>query len=243
MINIPKSILTEIQKIKGCQAIMLTGSRTVGKASKNADWDFFVILKDGVPRWRKTWKIDGEWVEVFCNDQKQIKKEFQEDLQEGRGVTTFMFVSGEIVHDSKGKILGRLVKQAKQNWQKGPKSLTKLGLAWKDYDMATYIQDIEDCLHDNNPALLLINYAVNEFVNNFYRFSNIWFPRPKDRLNDLSKRNSALYQLVQRFNKIIDWREKARKAILIGKFVGEQAELKLTGELYIPPTNKKSFHT
>ncbi len=239
---IPASIQKEFQKLNGCQAVLLTGSRAIGKAGKNADWDFFVILKDGMPRWRKTWKVGGQWLEIFCNDKKQIEKELKEDLKEGRGVTTFMFASGVIIQDSKSKILEKLVRRATANWEKGPTPLSRQEIAWKDYDMATYLQDIEDCLEDGNPALLLTNYAVNEFVNDYYRLNNTWLPRPKDRLNDLAIRDKHLFQMVSKFNTAVAWKNKAALAIDIGKYVGTSTHLKLDGNLHIPP-HSGSFHS
>ncbi len=234
-VKIPNFILTKLKGIKNEEAVLLTGSQATGKATGNSDWDFFIILKDGAPRWRKTTKLKNTWLELFCNNQKQIKKEFKEDLDEGRGITTQMFATGQIVEDNKNKILTKLVKQAKNNWKKGPHKLTGVKLGWINYNLSTYIQDLEDCLHDNNPAHLLINHAANEFINYFYRLGNLWMPRPKDRLNNLRKQDPKIYNLIQKINRANNWQQKTKLTIQLGKSVANIYGLNLSGETYIPP--------
>lgn len=235
---IPSFILTELEKIKGAEAILLTGSRALGKETKNSDWDFMIILKEGSPRWRKTWKMKDTWIELMCNDRKQIEKEFKEDLEEGRGVTTYMFATGMIVKDNSTKVLQALTLHAKENWTKGPTKLKQDKINWIDYDISTYLQDIEDCLHENNPALLMINHAVNEFVNYYFRLGNIWLTRPKERMNDLKKRAPHLYKCILKINTTNNWKAKAKLAIALGVFVGKKYKLKLSGELEVPPSKE-----
>ena len=228
---VPDFIMNELGKIKGAQAILLTGSRALGKEAKNSDWDFMVILKDGLPRWRKTYKIRGTWIELLCNDRKQIEQDFAEDLEIGRGVTTYMFATGKIVFDDKRKILKKLTSKAKKNWAKRPKPLTKEKLDWINYDISTYVQDIEDCLHQGKEAPLLINYAVNEYVRHYYRLGNMWLSRPKERLDDIKNKAPKLFTLIRRFERAKDWRAKARIAIAMGRAVGRKYRLSLDGEL------------
>ncbi len=239
MPEVPAILLEELKRIKGAEAILLTGSRAIGKATKNSDWDFFVMLKDGMPRWRKTYKVDGTWLELLCNDEKQIKKEFEEDKKEGRGVTTYMFATGYILRDSSSGILQHLTKLAKRNWEKRPTKLSQRDLNFINYDISTYIQDIEDCLHDNNPALLLVNYAVNELVNYDFKLRGEWLPRPKDRLAVFAKESKEAYRLVQEINQSEDWKIKAELAIKFGNMIGKKFNLPLDGQLYIPPKPKE----
>ncbi len=232
-VTIPDFISKEITKIRRAEAILLTGSRVLGKAGENADWDFFIILKNGTPRWRKTWKVKNTWIEIFCNDKKQILKEFREDLEEGKGVTTYMFATGIVISDHKN-VLHNLVRIAKKNWERGPNKLKLIKKTWIDLDISTYLQDIEDCIYDDNPAHLIFNHAANEFVNYDYRLRNIWMPRPKDRLEDMKKRSPAIYKLIQEINSTQNWKLKARKVIELGELIGSRNNLKLTGEAYIP---------
>lgn len=234
-IDIPVSILKTLRAIKKVEGFLLTGSRVLGKHSKNADWDFHVILKKGTPRWRKTWKVDNHLLEIFCNDVNEIKKDFESDQKGGRGVNIFMFTTGQIIVDNKKNDLQRLQSQAKRLWEKGPNRLSKNDISFIGYDIAMYIHDLEDLLHDKNPALLLVNYAVNEFVRYYYRLSHIWLPRPNDRLQDLSKRSPKTFKMVDKINLENKWEEKVRLAIRLGKMLGENFKLTLDGSLYIPP--------
>ncbi len=238
--QIPAAILEELEHIKNAEGILLTGSRAIGKATKNSDWDFFVMLKDGMPRWRKTYKIDGTWIELLCNDEKQIKKEFAEDKKEGRGVTTYMFATGYILRDNPSGVLKRLTKMAKKNWDKRPTRLSKQDVSFINYDISTYIQDIKDCIHDNNPALLLINYAVNEFVNYHFKLNGEWLPRPKDRLDVFAKESKEAFKIVLNVNQSHDWKTKAKLAIKLGTMVGKKFNLNLDGQLYILPKPKEA---
>jgi hypothetical protein len=146
-----------------------------------------------------------------------------------------MFASGIIVSDRKN-ILRDLIRTAKSNWKKGPKKLTSVKRAWIDYDISTYLQDIDDCIHENNPAHLIFNYAANEFVNYDYRLRNIWMPRPKDRMDDLKKRSPRIYKLIIEINTISNWKLRAKRVIALGKLVGNRNKLQLTGEMYVPPS-------
>ncbi|OGC82079.1 MAG: hypothetical protein A2V81_02920 [Candidatus Abawacabacteria bacterium RBG_16_42_10] len=237
-IDIPTSILNNLQAIKNNEGILLTGSRVLGKHSKNADWDFHVLLKKGKPRWRKSWKVDDHLLEIFCNDVVAIKKEFKSDASGGRGVMVFMFASGQIIKDNKQKDLQRLQSLAKRLWKKGPNKLSKNDINFISYDIAMYIHDLEDCLHDNNAALLLINHAINEFVRYYYRLSNTWLPRPKDRLQDFLRRSPEMFKIVNEVNDTNSWEEKIHLALRLGHILGKKFKLILDGSLYIPPAKR-----
>jgi len=241
IVNIPNFILKELKKIKISEAILLTGSRAIGKESKNSDWDFMIILKDNSPRWRKTYKVKDTWIELLFNDRKQIENEFKTDLDVGRGTTTCMFATGKIIFDNKNKILKKLTTKAKKNWGIKPKKLSREKIDWISYDISTYIQDIEDCLNENQKAPLLINHAVNEFVNYYYRLGRIWLPRPKDRFQDIKKVAPKLYQLIVKIEQKNDWRKKANIALSMGKIVAKQYSLNLNGELVVLPKKKYSL--
>ncbi len=235
-IKIPSAIWEKLQTIKGAEGYLLSGSRVLNQTATNSDWDFFVLLKDGLPRWRRTWKIENTWLEVFCNDRKQIVKKFREEPKDGRGITTFMFVSGQIIKDKNGK-LKKLVTEAKKVWRRGP-AMGKHQKQWTDYNLATYIQDIEDCLETNNDALLFFNQALNEIVRYQYHLHKVWLPRNKDRMNDLKKRWPKLHKLIIKFNSASHWKAKAKITIRVAKLVATGAKLKLNGEEYTPPEKK-----
>lgn len=229
--NIPSEIITQLKKIKHYQAILLMGSRAIGQESKNSDWDFYIILKDGCTPWRKTWKYKNTWIEIFCVDIKQMKKEFSQDLIEGRGVVTYMLATGYIVFDTPRNSLLNLTLIAKKNWNKGPRKLSKSDLNWINYDISTYLQDIEDCLMTNNPAYTIFNQAYNEFIRYYYRLNNVWLPRPKKRLHDLEINHSEVYQLIKNINKQNNWQKKTLLISKLGKYIGKKYKLSLNGEL------------
>lgn len=233
---IPLDIITQLKKIKNCEAILLMGSRAQGKENKNSDWDFYIILKDGSKSWRKTWKYKNTWIEIFCVDKKGMKKEFNQDLIEGRGVVTYMLATGYIVLDTSAKTLRNLTTIAKKNWKKGPNKLTPSELNWINYDISTYVQDIDDCLHANNPAHIVFNQAYNEFIRYYYRLSNMWLPRPKQRLNDLKSDHRRIYKFIEAINKQNNWKNKAKLLLKLGNFVGKKYKLSLSGELQVTRT-------
>jgi len=236
MIDIPIEILEELKTIKNVEGILFTGSRAIGKAGKNSDWDFHILLADGAPRWRRTKKVGDTWIELFCNDRKQIETYFEEDLKEGtRAVTVFMFATGFVVHDNARNDLIKLVRHAKRIWEKGPKKLTKEDVGFINYDISGYLQDIEDGLVSHDPSPLICNYAVNEFVSYAFRLRGVWTPRPKDRLMELKKLDPEFYQTVERYLNEPDWERKARIATELGLSLGKRFHLPLNGELFLAP--------
>ena len=236
--QIPEFILKELNKIKIARAILLTGSRAIGRESKNSDWDFMIILKNGSPRWRKTYRLNNEWIELLCNSKEQIEKEFLEDLKEGKGTTTYMFATGFIVKDSNDKILKKLTSRARTNWNRGPKKLSKNEIGQINYKISTCIQDIEDCLYENNHAALVVDDTIVQFVKYYYRLGNVWLIRPKERLEDIKKMNPKIYNLIIGAEEAKDWRKKAKLVISMGKIIGKKYQLNLSGEIFLPPQNK-----
>lgn len=237
-ITIPTAILKELSRIKHAECLLLTGSRVLGKPSPNSDWDIFVVLKKGQKRWRKTYQVEGEWLELMCNDETQIRREFADDLTEGRGITMGMFATGQILQDNPTKTLKKLTTQAKRYWVTGPKPLSRSQLNWINYDIATYLQDLEDCLTDRNEAHLLSSQAVNEFVRYYYRLSGKWLPRPKDRLKNFAAQTTTLHALVTKYNRSTKWQQQSQIAIQLGRKLIAKFHLKADGSLHIPPSAK-----
>lgn len=99
----------------------------------------------------------------------------------------------------------------------------------------TLVQDIEDCLQTKEPADLLVNQALGEFVQCYYRLTGLWLPRPKDRLADLKRTAPEYGLLVERVGKNEDWQERAALVITIGRKLADQFGLPLSGEFYEPP--------
>lgn len=232
-IKIPEKIIKELKRIKNVKGYLLTGSRVFGKTAKNSDWDFFVLLKNDAPRWRKTWLVGGEWLEIFCNDEKQIKEYFKNEKENGRGVTLFMFATGKIIQDDKMGILYKLQMQAKKQWRNGPIPLSKRGRQRIDYDIATTIQDLEDLQHDNNPDIFLINNAMDDFVKYYYRLSRIWLPRRKGYFRDFSRRERKMATLIQKVMNTSIWLEKSSITIQLGRQIGKKFKLSLNGRIHL----------
>jgi hypothetical protein len=231
-VAVPQEISEALALLKHVRAILLTGSRSVGMVTSNSDWDFVVLLADGKPPWRKTWKVADTWLEIFCQDEPQIRSYFQHDLKEGKGIVISMFATGQIVHDSADGVLQRLTRRAKQLWKKGPQPLAAADRDRIDYTLTTSIQDIEDCLQLGSRADLIINQALGELVQCYYLLQRAWLPRPKDRLTDLQWAAPEYWAIVDRIGRESDWRERAWLAIRFGRKLAEQYGLPLSGEYY-----------
>ena len=106
---------------------------------------------------------------------------------------------------------------------------------WLNYDISEYIQDIEDCLLNNNPAHMIFNQAYNEMIRYYYRLSNIWLPRPKDRLNDLKANHSDIFAIATLIDKQSAWKRKALLLLRLGNYIGRKFHLSLNGELLVRP--------
>ena len=141
---LPQAVSRALRRIRGAQAFLLAGSQALRKASKNSDWDVFVILKDGMPGWRKTWQVGEDKLEVFCSDRRHIEKDLVDEIRGGRGITVHMFANGQIISDNAAHDLCRLTRMASRLWKNGPESLSAAERAFADYDIATYIEDMED---------------------------------------------------------------------------------------------------
>lgn len=241
-ILLPMEIEQELMRLSSVEGLLLTGSQVLGKAGKNADWDIQVVLSDGQLAWRKTYLVGSEWLELICHDRAQILKRFEEEMRQGaEAPTIFMFASGQVLRDNAAHDLQKLVKRARQLWERGPGKPSKQRMSELNYAIATYLQDIEDCLEENNPAVLLIHYALNSFVRYRFELDAAWIPRAKDRMHELKKRDRRFGMLVEACSLESDWRRKAELAIDIGKDLGKRFQLSLDGSLWIPPkknTNK-----
>lgn len=239
--EIPEKIIKELKHIRNAEGYLLAGSRVLGKASKNSDWDFFVLLKNGMPPWRKTWLVNNDWLEVLCGDESQVKEEyFEGGLKEGRGANLMMFATGEIIKDNKKGTLRKLQTQAKKFWKRGPAKLSRQNRQLIDYRIATAIQDVEDLLHDNKPEILLINNTVNDCVKYYYRLKGVWLPRWKERFHDFARREKKMAKLVKQINEADNWQKKARTTIQLGKQIGKRFKLSLDGCIHLPPAKSSN---
>jgi len=220
-----------LQNIKEAQGILFTGSRATGMFSLNSDWDFIILLSDGQKGYRKTWEIDGELVEIFCHPKQELDEFLRTDPLVRIGATTNMLASGIILKDNPKRDFAMIVKRAKNIWKKGPQPVGKIERQWIGYDISTYLEDVEDCVADNNPAYLLFSQAVSEMVRYFYALSRIWLPLPKKRLNDLKKRIPALYALVIKFHTSSEWKQKAEIITNLGVMLAKHFKLNIDGKL------------
>ena len=228
---IPKFIISELKKIKDARGIVLVGSRSLGKESVNSDWDFYVLLENGKGNWRKTLKVKNALVEVFASDETQIEKNFVTGQEIGRGVDIHMFANAKIVVDNSKGTLKKIINKAKKLLKEGPNKLLEKHIEWAQYTIADKIDDLKDCIQDNNPQTLFINSVPEEFVNWHYQLNRKWIPRKKDKLDDIKKHHKDIYNYIQKINDSSDWKNKAKFTIELGNAIGKKFHLNLDGTL------------
>jgi hypothetical protein len=176
--------------------IVASGSIVRGNPGPSSDLDL-VILHDAPWRRRVQRWFNGTPVELFFNPEAWLRHCIRSEAAEGRPVMAHMLATGELLLDTDGR-LGALKDLSLDLLQRGP-CLTPEALLRDRYAAATQVEDALDFGEDGGPdAAQARALAVNALVRHQYLRHNRFLPRPKERLQVLSRTEPSLVgQLAQ----------------------------------------------
>src|SRR5438132_11573024 len=102
--------------------VLVGGSRMRSEGDPHSDIDVVVVVDRP---YRKRWNfvIGGVEVETLINPPFQMRRYFEEERQDGRGVMTHLCRTGRILFDPRG-LMATLQVEARAVWDAGPPPLS-----------------------------------------------------------------------------------------------------------------------
>lgn len=166
--------------------IIVGGPRLRSEGDPHSDLDFVVVIAQ--PQ-RKRWNflIEGVEVETLINPAFQIRRYFEDEQKDGRGLMPHLCSTGRIVLDTQGLMAG-LQAEATSIWQGGPPPLSERERWQFRYHTADALRDLADVeTSDPERAVFLIGLLLPKLIDQHYRISGRWLSKPKRILNDLAR--------------------------------------------------------
>jgi hypothetical protein len=177
--------------------VLVGGSRLRSEGDPNSDLDV-VIVVDRPSRRRWNFVVDGVEVETFINPPFQMRRYFEEERRDGRGVMPHLCSTGRIVFDPQG-LMATLQAEARAVWDAGPPPLSDRERWQFRYFAADSLRDLADVeTSDNERAVFLIGLMLPMLINQHYRISGRWLSKPKRVFNDLATWDGNTARLVRR---------------------------------------------
>jgi hypothetical protein len=183
MQKIPDQILNQILAIPHCEGVIFTGSRQQGTATKDSDWDFYVLLEDGARSFRKTWIYNGELIETFCNTLESINK-YELVTSKISNAAIRILATGEIVYDSEGE-MAKVQSRARQLYETGPPELSDEDKIILGYTLRTLVDDLKSLNKLNVPGYYLQCIALQCVIESLYKLERRWMAKPRSVERDI----------------------------------------------------------
>jgi predicted nucleotidyltransferase len=177
--------------------LIVGGSRLRSEADRQSDLDFVVIIAR--PQ-RKRWNfvIEGVEVETLINPLFQMRRYFEDERIDGRGLMPHLCSTGHIVYDPQG-VMAALQAEAISIWKAGPPPLSEREHWQFRYHAADALRDLADVeTEDPERAAFLVGLTLPKLINQHYRISGRWLSKPKRLLNDLANWDAVAASLARR---------------------------------------------
>jgi hypothetical protein len=226
MENIPDDILKQIESIPGCDGIIFTGSRQQGTATKNSDWDFYILLADGFESFKKTWAYMDTFIEVFANTLDRINMN-DLDINKFPNPAIGMITTGIILTDKSGQ-LKKIQSRAKRIYRDGPSALKDSQRLFIAYFLRTFIDDLISLEELNIDGYYLQERATIYSLESFYKLNRKWMPKPKDVEKDLFAIDHEWARAYEKVN-IERGKERIDAIILLIELLAKKHGLILNG--------------
>jgi hypothetical protein len=176
--------------------VLVGGSRLRSEADPHSDLDIVAVV-DRPCRKRWNFLVDGVEVETFINPPFQMRRYFEEERLDGRGVMPYLCSSGQVVFDPQG-LMATLQAEAKSIWNAGPPPLSERERWQFRYHTADALRDLADVeTSDPERAAFLVGLMLPILINQHYRISGRWLSKPKRLLNDLANWDAAAAKLAR----------------------------------------------
>jgi hypothetical protein len=176
--------------------VLAGGSRLRSEGDVHSDLDIVVVV-DRPCRRRWNFLIGGVEVETFINPAFQMRRYFETERDDGRGLMPHLCSSGQIVYDPRG-VMAELQAEARAIWNAGPPPLSDRERQQFRYYAADFFRDNADVAGDDDRAAFLIGMMLPRFIDWHYRISGRWLSKPKRVLNDLETWDGVAAGLARR---------------------------------------------
>lgn len=228
MQDIPENILNQILSIPGCEGIIFTGSRQQGTATKDSDWDFYVLLEDDVRSFRKTWIYEGEFIETFCNTLESINK-YELVTNKISNAAIRILATGTIVHDTNKK-MAEIQIRAKELYEAGPPELSDEDKVVLGYTLRTFVDDLKSLGELRAPGYHLQDSALQYTVESLYKLEQKWMAKPRSVENDISLINPEFAEVYLAASRLSE-DQRTEKIIEAIELLAEIYNLPFNGEV------------
>ena len=164
--------------------VLVGGSRMRSEGDPHSDIDVVVVVDRP---YRKRWNfvIGGVEVETLINPPFQMRRYFEEERHDGRGLMPHLCSTGNIVFDPQG-LMATLQAEARAVWDAGPPPLSDRERWQFRYQAADALRDLADVeMTDKERAMFLVGLILPTIINQHYRISGRWLFKPKRLFNDL----------------------------------------------------------
>lgn len=226
---VPKDVFEQIAAIEGCEGIMFTGSRQQGTATKESDWDFYILLEDSQKSFRKTWVYDGKFIEVFCNTLDSINAN-ELVVTKISNPALRMLATGDIVLD-KERRLEAIQERARLMYEAGPPALSNEDKGYIGYTLRNIIDDLKSLDELGVSGYYLQNSALVTAVESFYKFERKWMAKPRHIEGDIQNIDHKWANQLERASSAIG-KEKCEAIIELITSLANSHNIPLTGKVY-----------
>jgi hypothetical protein len=176
--------------------VIVGGSRARSEGDPHSDIDIVVVV-DRPSRKRWNFVVGGVEVETLINPPFQMRRYFEEERRDGRGVMPHLCSSGCILFDPQG-LMATLQTEARAVWDAGPPPLSDRERWQFRYHAADALRDLADVeITDQERAIFLIGLMLPMVLNQHYRISGRWLCKPKRLFNDLGTWDSHAVRLAR----------------------------------------------
>lgn len=135
-----------------CLAAFLAGSVPRGEATATSDLDIMVVVPEGLPAYRESFRALGWPVEIFVHTPSAHRHFIEQEVARRRPSTAMMDCEGLILRDVDG-LASRLKEEACALLEEGPPPLSPGELALARYGVSDAMDDLADA--EAGEALLI----------------------------------------------------------------------------------------
>lgn len=196
--------LQSLEKIKGCESVLIFGSFARGETTDKSDLDVRVMVEDG-----ETCKsvnhpiVDGVKIDISFATFDEFKKWTNDELSQKERIP--LVTECVILFDK----TGRLTNMQNEVGNPLPKKADKKEIQWIQF-MIYHADDkakrnIKD---DPYTALLCMDIGINDILKMHYQIQGKWWVSSKRLLKDLRRDEPVLAQLLEKFVSTVEVEKK-----------------------------------
>lgn len=138
---IKNKILSEFKNYSYCLGVMHCGSTVSGAIEKNADIDFFVLVREGVGYTRLHKIVGSVKVDIILDTEEEMLRYMREDMFTIKRSTAHMLSWGNILFDTKEK-LKKVQEEARASLEQ-PVKYTPGEILMHKYSIDDFLDDME----------------------------------------------------------------------------------------------------